>query len=203
MNSEFWNARFGSSEYAYGTTPNDFLREAFMYIPASGEVLCTSEGEGRNSVFLAEKKFQVSAVDISIEGRKKAKKLAKDRKVSVNYMISDLEEYDFGENKWDGIVSIFGFIGHDATARKAVYEQIHRALKPNGVFILEAYHPRQLAYDTGGPKERDLLLTTDEFKAAFENKGFFHLAERERHVMEGTCHTGKSYVTQLIYKKRA
>ena len=54
--SRDWDARFSEPGYAYGTEPNDFLREAAERIPR-GPVLCLGEGEGegegRNATVLA------------------------------------------------------------------------------------------------------------------------------------------------------
>ncbi|MDN5561852.1 MAG: hypothetical protein L0G45_09735 [Psychrobacter sp.] len=54
-----WDERYSGTEFAFGTEPNDFLREAFEQIPVGGHVLCLAEGEGRNAVFLAEQGFKV------------------------------------------------------------------------------------------------------------------------------------------------
>jgi len=47
----FWDERYAEPDYAYGTEPNDFVREHAARIPP-GSVLCLAEGEGRNAVFL-------------------------------------------------------------------------------------------------------------------------------------------------------
>ncbi|MCB1680908.1 MAG: class I SAM-dependent methyltransferase [Rhodospirillales bacterium] len=198
---EFWDERFGAQGYAYGTEPNVFLEESVSFIPSSGQVLCIAEGEGRNAVFLAKNGFDVSAVDISHAGKRKTETLASENGVQVSYTISDLDDFDLGAGAWDAIVSIFGYIGPNAEARKFVYQRIQKGLKPGGIFIVEAYHPRQLEYGTGGPKDIDFLPALEEFKKAFEASGFLHGAEREREVFEGEFHTGASYVTQVVWKK--
>jgi len=48
-----WDKRYNTTEYVYGTAPNDFLSGAVTGIP-QGRTLCIAEGEGRNAVFLAE-----------------------------------------------------------------------------------------------------------------------------------------------------
>ena len=71
-----WDERYSGTEFAFGTEPNDFLRETFEQIPVGGHVLCLAEGEGRNAVFLAEQGFKVTAMDMSEVGLNKANKLA-------------------------------------------------------------------------------------------------------------------------------
>lgn len=201
MEPAFWNERFGSPEYAYGVAPNDFLRDMASFIPRAGEVLSLAEGEGRNAVHLARRGFSVSAVDVSTEGKAKADRLAAEHGVSVAYAVSNLDEFDLGENRWDGIVSIFGYLAPDAQARAHVFAQIRNALKESGVFILEAYHPNQLGNDTGGPKNPDMLITLNELRAAFGDSQILFGSEQEREVLEGRYHTGLSCVTQFVVRK--
>lgn len=69
-----WDERYSAEEYAYGTTPNEFLVEKVGCIPKS-KVLSLAEGEGRNAVFLAKQAYDVTAVDASLVGLNKAKKI--------------------------------------------------------------------------------------------------------------------------------
>ena len=71
---EFWNHRYAMPGFAYGTEPNDFLREVAPTL--KGPVLCLGEGEGRNAVFLAQRGLDVTAVDLSAIGLEKASMLA-------------------------------------------------------------------------------------------------------------------------------
>ena len=87
-----WDARFSEPGYAYGIHPNDFLASVVERIP-QGPVLSLADGEGRNSVFLAESGYDVTAVDRSAIGIAKAAKLAADRGVAVTSVLADLGEY--------------------------------------------------------------------------------------------------------------
>jgi 2-polyprenyl-3-methyl-5-hydroxy-6-metoxy-1,4-benzoquinol methylase len=70
-----WDERYSEPGYAYGTQPNDFLCEQIKNLP-EGRVLSLAEGEGRNAVFLASQSFDVTAVDASAVGMRKAEALA-------------------------------------------------------------------------------------------------------------------------------
>src|SRR5690554_6588810 len=104
-----WNDRYNNEHYIYGTEPNRFLAEHYSSIP-KGDVLCWAEGEGRNAVFLAEQGYQVTAVDLSDVGLAKAQRLAEARGVTITCVQADLAEFVLGENRWDGIVSIFAHL---------------------------------------------------------------------------------------------
>lgn len=133
-----WDERYSAEEYVYGTSPNNFLEANFSSIP-KGKVLSLAEGEGRNAVFLAKQGYSVTAVDASLVGLNKARKLAEDNGVVIEFIQADLADYDLGENQWDGIVSIFCPL--PSSVRKQLHKKVVAGLKPNGVFLIEAYTP--------------------------------------------------------------
>lgn len=94
---KFWDERYSGDEFVYGVEPNSFLRDHAEILPSCGRVLCLSEGEGRNAVFLAGQGFDVHAVDFSTVARDKAFSLAALRKVSISYDVADLADYNLGE----------------------------------------------------------------------------------------------------------
>lgn len=193
-----WDERYSAEEYAYGTAPNEFLAEQFGCIP-KGKVLSLAEGEGRNAVFLAKQGYTVTAVDASQVGLNKARKLAEENQVVVEFVHADLADYDLGENKWDGIVSIFSPL--PSSLRKELYKKVIVALKPNGVFLLEAYTPNQLKHGTGGGNSVDVMQSEQSLRLELAGLKFKHLAELERNVVEGLYHTGNGSVVQAIAMK--
>jgi SAM-dependent methyltransferase len=193
-----WDERYSAEGYAYGTKPNEFLQEKFSRIP-KGKVLSLAEGEGRNAVFLAKQGYAVTAVDASIVGLNKARKLAAENDVAIEIVLADLAEFDLGENQWDGIVSIF--VPLPSALRKELYRKVMAGLKRNGVFILEAYTPDQLKHGTGGGKSVDTMQTEHSVRLELAGLKFEHLAELERNVVEGVYHTGIGSVVQAIAAK--
>lgn len=193
-----WDERYSADEYAYGTAPNKFLEQNFSSIP-KGKVLSIAEGEGRNAVFLARHGYTVTAVDSSIVGLKKAEKLASENKVQIECIHADLAEFDFGENKWEGIVSIFCPLPSEL--RKEIYKKVISSLKPGGVFLLEAYTPDQIKHGTGGGSNPDTMQSKNSLSTELAGLKFKHLTELERDVVEGIYHTGLGAVVQMIAEK--
>ncbi len=193
-----WDERYSAEEYAYGTSPNEFLVEKFSCIP-KGKVLSLAEGEGRNAVFLAKNGYAVTAVDGSLVGLKKARKLAEESGVVVEFIHADLADYDLGENKWDGIISIFNPL--PSSLRKELYKKLIAGLKKNGVFLLEAYTPDQLKHGTGGGNSVDVMQSKESLSLELAGLKFKHLYELEREVVEGIYHTGIGSVVQAIATK--
>ena len=195
-----WDERYSAAEYAYGKMPNDFLKNEYRHIP-KGKVLSVAEGEGRNAVFLAQQGYSVTAVDASQVGLDKARQLAKECGVFIECIHADLTSFDMGENKWDGIVSIFCPL--PSALRKKLHEKVVIALKPNGVFFVEAYTPNQLKlkYGTGGGESADTMTSGESLSAELDGLTFIRLAEIERDVVEGVYHTGLAAVVQAIALK--
>jgi SAM-dependent methyltransferase len=199
LTPKFWDERYSSDDYVYGTEPSDFLLDRWSILPAGGDILCLADGEGRNGVFLATKGMRVTGVDSSAVGLAKAERLAAERGVPITTVVADLSVWDLGEARWDGVVSIWAHL--PAAVRSALHPRLARALRPGGVLLLEHYHPRQLGYGTGGPPDATMMLTLAELDAAFAGWDRVHTFEGERVVVEGSGHGGKSYVTQAILRK--
>lgn len=195
-----WDERYAEPGYAYGVEPNQFLQEvAERYLPASGRVLCLAEGEGRNAVFLAERGFDVTAVDSSAVGLDKAQRLANERKVELKTVVADLRDFPLGVGAWDGIVSIWCHL--PSKLRADLHARAVEALKPGGVFLLEAYSPEQLRYGTGGPGHVDLLVSLDALLGELRGLETVRAESLVRHVSEGKYHEGPSAVVELIARK--
>ena len=68
----FWDQNFSIASYKYGTAPNAFLVEQAHRLPPASDVLVPDDGEGRNSVWLAQQGHRVAAMDSSAVGLQKA-----------------------------------------------------------------------------------------------------------------------------------
>lgn len=194
-----WDQRFSAEALPYGTAPNDFVVAQAGAIPP-GPVLCLAEGHGRNAIWLAERGHAVTAVEQSGVGIARGRALAAERGAVVAFVQDDLAQFDMGEGKWGGIVSIFAHL--PPALRRDVHARVVRALAPGGVFILEAYTPAQLALGTGGPRDAELLMTRDALVRELDGLEFVVARELEREVAEGSMHRGTSSVVQVVARKR-
>lgn len=190
-----WNQRYSQPDYVYGKTPNDFLVQVADHIP-QGRVLCLAEGEGRNAVYLAQRGCTVTAVDASEVGLEKAQKLAAEQGVALETIVADLADFELEPGAWDAIVSIFGHL--PPTLRAQVHRRAVAGLRGGGVFVLEAYTPRQLAFKTGGPPTADLMMELAILQQELVGLEFRHALELERIIQEGQFHQGLSAVVQVL-----
>jgi SAM-dependent methyltransferase len=194
-----WDERFDTPEYIYGTQPNDFLISVANEIPPS-KVLCLADGEGRNGVYLASLGYDVTAVDQSAVGLAKAQKLAIAKQVSITTIQANLADFVIEPEAWDGIISIYCHL--PSPLRNKVYQQIIRGLKPNGVFIFEGFAPEQLQYNTGGPKDLDLLPKLVTLQEELGSLNWEISQDIERELWEGRYHNGKAAVIQMLGRKQ-
>ena len=199
MDAEFWNNRYARNDFVYGTEPNDFVAEVAARIPP-GPVLCLAEGEGRNAVFLAARGHAVTAVDQSDVALGKAQKLAAARGVKIETVAADLAGYRIAPGTWAGIVATWAHL--PPPLRRSVHAQAAAGLRPGGMFVLEAYTPAQLAFDTGGPRSVEMLMTAAQLREELAGLEFEILREFEREVIEGGGHTGRGAVVQVLARRK-
>ncbi len=198
MKNTMWDERYDTEDYVYGINPNKFLASIADKIPV-GKTLCLAEGEGRNAAYLATLGHDVLAIDSSAVGLKKANWLAKQRGVTIQTMVANLADLEIQLNSWDAIVSIFCHLPDNL--RKELHQKVILGLRSGGMFVLEAFTPDQLKFNTGGPHSKDLLPTLSDLTDDLEGLEFEHAAELERDVFEGKLHTGRASVVQVIAYK--
>lgn len=198
--AQTWDTRFSTDDYIFGTEPNVWLAQHQMLLAPGSQVLAVADGEGRNSVWLAQQGMQVDAFDISPVGVEKARKLADKSGVTVNFTICSCDDWDWQPERYDAVVAIFIQFA-DPETRKRLFEQMVNSLKPGGLLFLQGYTPRQLEYKTGGPPLLDHLYTEDLLREAFSSLEILELNSYESVLREGTQHSGQSAVIGFIGKK--
>jgi SAM-dependent methyltransferase len=194
-----WNARYSEEGYAYGKEPNRFL-ESVVTLLAPGKTLCLAEGEGRNAVYLATLGFEVIAVDSSAIGLGKAHQLASERGVTISTKLVDLAEFDMGCEVYENIVSIFCHV--EPNLRRKVHANVVRALRPGGMFVLEAFRPEQQKHTSGGPKDPTWLMSADDVIAEISGLEVVRVGQVERMLHEGKYHQGLGSMLELVARKR-
>lgn len=195
-----WNQRFSVPDFVFGTAPNAFLAAQAPRLEPGMSALCVADGEGRNSVWLAKRGLKVTAFDFSPVALEKARQFARDSGVAVDYRLSTVADWDYGERRYDAVVAIF--IQFSPPAERAqVFAGMARALQPGGLVILQGYGPAQLKYNTGGPKQVENLYTEQLLRDSFPGFEILHLGSREEELSEGTRHQGMSAVVDMVARK--
>jgi hypothetical protein len=197
---ETWNARFAREDYLFGEEPNAFLRTQAHWLPRGGSVLCVADGEGRNSVWLAEQGLHVTAFDFAPNAVVKARRLAERRKVSVSHELGDAYTWPWSRNRYDALVAVFiQFLPPDE--RDGVFAQMQSAVTSGGLFLLEGYRPEQVAYRTGGPPRREHMYTREWLETIFSGWEILVLDAYNAVLQEGHAHDGVSALIDLVARK--
>jgi SAM-dependent methyltransferase len=195
-----WNARFSAPDYIFGTAPNAFLASNASRLKRGQRALCVADGEGRNSVWLAEQGLEVTAFDFSPIGVDKARKLAASRGVIVRYELASVYDWSWPAGSSDVVAAIFVQFA-DPPMRAFMFERMAGALKPGGLLLIEGYTPKQLQYGTGGPKQVDQLYTESLLRESFAGFEVRELREYEAELDEGSRHRGMSAVIDFVARK--
>ena len=198
--SDFWDERYSVSKYVYGEHPNSYLKEQLKNLPV-GSILFVGEGEGRNGVYAAKLGWKVSAYDLSVEGKKKAERLARKHNVQVDYKVGELHELDYQKEQFDAIAVIFTHF--HSKLRASMHTELSGYLRPGGYIIMEVFSKKQIDYQVegdsgGGPKNIDMLYTLEDIQSDFENFKFVELQETKKYLMEGDHHNGLSSVIRFV-----
>lgn len=190
-----WDKRFSSEEYIYGIEPNEFFKNKLDKL-TPGRFLLLGEGEGKNAVYAAELGWSVDAVDFSQSAKLKAERLAAEKNVSINYIVSDLTEFQPERDFYDAVGLFFVHLEEDL--RKNVHQKAVDALKKGGKLIMEAFEKDQLNYDSGGPKNLSLLYSLEDITEDFIELDFEYFAKEIVVLNEGRGHQGKASVIRFI-----
>ncbi len=197
MSQSFWNERYTTSEYIFGTAPNAFLASQAFRLEPGLRALSLADGEGRNGVWLAEQGLKVHALDFSPVALAKAAQLAATRGVSLEFEQADLLDWTWPDAAYDVVVAIFIQFA-PPPERERMIEGIRRSLKPGGTLILQGYTPQQIEYGTGGPANAENMYTAADLRRWFGDWHIAHLAEHESVISEGTHHHGLSALIDLV-----
>jgi SAM-dependent methyltransferase len=196
---QFWEERYGESEYAYGEAPNAFFAEQLTQIATPGKLLLPADGEGRNSVFAATRGWESIAFDYSAAGKGKALQLAQKKGVAIDFTVADIATYPFPSDYFD-VVGLF-FVHLPPPLRLHLHQQVIKALKPGGTLLLEGFAKEQLGKPSGGPKQLDMLFSEAELRSELTGLTIEKLDCCNHQLQEGKYHQGPASTIQLIAKK--
>lgn len=195
-----WNERFAGEDYWFGTEPNAFLVSQRDRFEPGQKALAIADGEGRNGVWLAQQGLEVTSVDLSPNGVRKAQQLAARYGVTINTVCADLETWDWGPPRFDIVVAIFIQFA-PPRFRDLIFRRMADVLNPGGMILLEGYRPEQVAYGTGGPRDVEQLYTEALLRASFAGMDVLYLAEYDAELHEGSRHHGMSALIDLVVRK--
>ena len=196
----FWDSRFAAPEYIFGTEPNAFLRSQQVLFRSGMRVLDIACGEGRNAVWLAKLGCEVVGIDLSPKALAKAANLQRSADVAVTWVEADIRDWKWKPDQFDAVLSIFiQFAAPEGRAK--IFDGMQRTLRAGGHLMIEGFTPRQLQYQSGGPRNLEHLYTEALLRESFGALDIVHLREHDVVLKEGTKHSGTAALIDLVARK--
>ena len=206
--AEAWNQRYrdAGEQYFYGTQANRFLSNRSALLQSGTKAVSIADGEGRNSVWLAEQGLEVTAIEVSPVAVDKARRLAAGRRVDVRFVVADMLAPDWPPSElqaaFDWVIAIFvQFVG--AKERERQFAVMQQLTRPGGRILLHGYTTRQLDYRTGGPDKVENLYTEELLCQSFAGWSIEELVSYDDDIAEGMGHRGRSALIGLVARKPA
>jgi SAM-dependent methyltransferase len=203
---KMWDNRYSNEDFAYGIAPNNFFKSIIEDYKIDGKILLPAEGEGRNAVYAAKKGLDVTAFDISIEGKKKALKLATKENVTIKYEVGDFFDLDLINEKYDSAALIFAHFPPPILSK--YHRKIADLIKEGGTIILEGFSTGHLPLrmenpNIGGPNKIEMLFTEESIRDDFSDFEVIKLEEVQIELNEGNFHNGIGKVIRFIGEKKS
>ncbi len=197
---KMWDERFAQAEPVYGEHPNAYLCAQAHRLTPGCKILVPGDGYGRNGIWLAKQGFQVTTIDLSPVGVERARNAAQAAGLAMSIEEADLATWTWPVGGFDAVASIFLHLPPDL--RPQIHGQMLAALKPGGLLIIEAFTPAQLLHSSGGPKQLELLYTTEILQKDFAGAEALELMEVETDLDEGRLHRGRAAVVHGVFQKQ-
>jgi SAM-dependent methyltransferase len=197
MDSRDWDRRYAGSELIWSAEPNRFFAGEVADL-APGRALDLGCGEGRNAVWLAERGWEVTAVDFSQVGLDKAARLAEERGVCVEWVLADLREYVPPAGAFDLVALLYLHV--PAADRQAIHARAAQALAGGGVLLVVGHDATNPEHGHGGPQDPAILFTPEELVADVPELDI-ERAERVRRPVETA--DGRVHAIDAVLRARA
>lgn len=160
-----WNERYSRGEQIIKEPMPLLLRVARELKP--GRALDLACGTGRHAIFLAERGWQVVAVDASRVGIEIAEAAARTHDIEVDWRVADLEREEFEiEAEGYDLICVFYYLQRD------LFPKIRAGVKPGGLAIA-AIHTVDDSSDIK-PMNPAFLLHPNELRAEFRGWEILH-----------------------------
>jgi len=183
VDSQQWDERYSGTEFEWTTRPNQFVAAELADLPP-GRALDLAAGEGRNTVWLAERGWRVTAVDFSRVGLEKGRKLGAARGVGdahVDWIVADLRDYEPERDAYD--LALIAYLQVGPSLRASVLARAVAALTPGGTAFVVGHDVTNLTEGVGGPQDPDVLYTPEAIRAELPGLRLIR-AERVHRMVE-------------------
>jgi ubiquinone/menaquinone biosynthesis C-methylase UbiE len=168
------------------TTPSSSVKELLSYIAsndihAGKKVLDMGCGIGRNSIFLAEQGYEVTAVDFVVPALDKFRRTVRSTDHSAHITIQECdlsEKLPFTDNYFDLAIDIVSTMSLLIEGVRRLEAELRRVIKPQGLFLtyvlsrddgyLQTVAPGASSYEVSESGVTDYFFTEEELRDVYQ-----------------------------------
>ncbi|HEU4514762.1 MAG TPA: class I SAM-dependent methyltransferase [Nocardioidaceae bacterium] len=171
MDAHDWDRRYAEAELVWSAGPNRFVASELADL-SPGRAIDVAAGEGRNSIWLAERGWHVTALDFSQAGLDKGREIQARRgpDLPIDWVRADAVEDDLGQDLYD--LAVIAYLQLPADQRRTAVRRTFGALKDGGTLFVVAHDSTNLTVGTGGPQEPAVLYTAEDVLADLDGERF-------------------------------
>jgi len=173
MDAAAWDERYAGTDLVWSAAANQFVAGEVTDLPP-GQALDLAAGEGRNALWLAERGWQVTAVDFSRVGLDKGRALQRlhprGADLQVEWVHGDVLTHGFGRDRFD--LALLAYLQLVPEQRRTAVRRAFASLRPGGTFFLVAHDSTNLTEGTGGPTDPEVLFTAEEVLGDLDGERF-------------------------------
>lgn len=188
MDARAWDERYAASELVWSARPNQFVERELADL-RPGRAVDVAAGEGRNALWLADRGWEVTAVDFSLTGLDKGRELQtrhpRGRDLHIDWVHADVLEHDLGREAFD--LALLAYLQLPPEQRAEAVRRAFLSVADGGTFFLVAHDSTNLTEGTGGPQDPAVLFTAEDVLADLDGERFeVHVADRVERVVPGS-----------------
>jgi SAM-dependent methyltransferase len=162
MDRKDWNERYAAQELLWGAEPNRFVEEELRDVPPRGGALDLACGEGRNAIWLARLGWVVTAVDYSEVALERARRLAAEQRVDVEWVQADVTSFAPAAEAFQLV--IVAYLQVPEADRRAALAHAAAALGRGGILFMVGHARLNLTQGVGGPRQPEVLWEPAEIR---------------------------------------
>ena len=158
MDARAWDARYAASDQVWSRGPNLFVAAELTDL-SPGRALDLACGEGRNAIWLAQRGWQVTALDFSQVAVERGRRLGGD--LAVTWQVGDVLTADLPRVD----LAVLAYLQLVEDERRTAVRRAWQALEPGGTLLVVAHDATNLTEGTGGPQDPTVLYTAEDVMA--------------------------------------
>ena len=198
MDAFEWDSRYSATETMWSEEPNEFLVDKVADLEP-GRALDLGCGEGRNALWLAERGWDVTAVDFSRVAIERGRRWAEKRGVTVDFRAADVIDFEPEPGAYDLVIVVYLQLPHAEV--RTVLDHASKALAPGGSILVVAHDLDNLERGHGGPPTADVLYTADLVTGALEGLEVVEAGQADRIV--ATPDGERTAIDTLVLARKA